>query len=285
MGTVIGEGIDTSKHQASKVDYHKYKQSGGSFVILRIGCGKTKDKCFEQDYASALAAGLKVAVYFYTYSTDEASAKQDASRVLGWLAGRNPGMPVAYDIEDPVQQGSARRRLNSQMYNAFAEQVCAGGYRTMLYTGEYFFKAYFEPSLIQDHIWIAKYSSNMPVIGRQYAIWQYSSSKIDTAYFKGALDRNRMYVDVFGGAAPDVPASNPYPVPTRTLKRTIPMMKGNDVKWLQYELKKHGLIENGGVDGSFGDKTLAAVRVYQQQQGLLVDGKVGPATRWSLQNS
>jgi len=38
------KGIDTSKWQASKVDFAKAKKSGYSFVILRVGCGNAKDK-------------------------------------------------------------------------------------------------------------------------------------------------------------------------------------------------------------------------------------------------
>lgn len=279
-------GIDTSKHQRSKVDYKKFKDSGGDFVFLRIGCNKTKDSCFEKDYAAAMAAGLRVGVYFYTYSTNDSGAAQDASRVLGWLNDRKLHLPVVYDIEDPVQQGSFRRIENSSMYNTFADKIMAAGYKSLLYTGEYFFKAYFQSSMIYEKPWIAKYSTSKPNIGKDISIWQHSSSKIDTPYYKGALDRNYMVSDEWSGDLVEVPvASNPYPVPTRTLKKTIPLMKGNDVRWLQYELKKHGLIESGGVDGSFGNKTLAAVRVYQQQNGLLVDGKAGPATRYSLLHS
>ena len=69
--------------------------------------------------------------------------------------------------------------------------------------------------------------------------------------------------------------SNPYPVPIRTLKRTYPSMKGDDVKWLQFEL---GIT----VDGSFGGQTLKAVKEFQKAHGLDVDGKVGPATRKAL---
>ena len=68
---------------------------------------------------------------------------------------------------------------------------------------------------------------------------------------------------------------NPYPVPTRNLKRTSPMMSGNDVKWLQYEL-------NITVDGKFGDDTKRAVLAYQKSKGLLQDGIVGAKTRASM---
>ena len=79
-------------------------------------------------------------------------------------------------------------------------------------------------------------------------------------------------VNAFLGAGEE---RNPYPVPIRTLKRTYPSMKGDDVKWLQFEL---GIT----VDGSFGGQTLKAVKEFQKQHGLEVDGRVGPATRKSL---
>lgn len=75
---------------------------------------------------------------------------------------------------------------------------------------------------------------------------------------------------------------NPYTEPTRLLKRTTPMMSGNDVKWLQWELNEKGYTLT--VDGKFGNDTLAAVKDYQSRHNLVVDGKVGPATRYSLNN-
>ena len=52
--------------------------------------------------------------------------------------------------------------------------------------------------------------------------------------------------------------------------------KGDDVKKLQTELNKHGYGLN--VDGSFGEKTNAAVRDYQTKNNLSVDGVVGNNT-------
>lgn len=71
---------------------------------------------------------------------------------------------------------------------------------------------------------------------------------------------------------------NPYPVPTGLLRYNS---RGNDVRWLQVELNNHGyqLI----VDGIFGTKTDAAVRDFQQKNGLVVDGIVGPATMAKLE--
>lgn len=56
--------------------------------------------------------------------------------------------------------------------------------------------------------------------------------------------------------------------------------KGDPVANLQTTLNNLGY--NLDVDGSFGPKTLAAVKDYQQKNGLAVDGMVGPQTQASL---
>ena len=59
--------------------------------------------------------------------------------------------------------------------------------------------------------------------------------------------------------------------------------QGEQVKYLQQALVVFGHL-NGSVDGSFGAKTLAAVKSYQRDNGLTVDGKAGPNTLNSLIN-
>lgn len=67
--------------------------------------------------------------------------------------------------------------------------------------------------------------------------------------------------------------SNPYTLTASLLKKDS---KGENVKWLQYELNKTGA--QLAVDGEFGDKTLQAVKNYQKSKGLVVDGVVGVKT-------
>lgn len=444
------KGIDTSKWQASKVDYVMAKRAGYDFAFLRVGCGTTKDKCFEADYKSAIASGMKVGVYFYTYATTEAQAIEDATRVLGWLNNRHLDLPVVYDVENTKQKSTARKTENSVMYNAFAKKI-RHHYEPMLYTGEYFFNHYFDKALVYDEVWIAKYSENQPSVGRTPAVWQFTSDAFKDDFYKAKLDRNYLLQDKWGvGAdgtqrlvcrsnilkiaeawlgvkesdgthkavidvynshkplargykvkytdswcatfvsavaikagytdiiptecscqkmielfkklgcwveldsyvprigdvvfydwqdngsgdntgwsdhvgyvqkvengyiyviegnyndavkvrkikvngkyirgfgvpryAEDIVEVNPYPVPTRNLKRTVVMMKGNDVKWLQWELRSKGFLDEGDIDGKFGNDTLKAVKGYQELFGLKVDGIVGPATRYSMLN-
>jgi chitosanase len=66
----------------------------------------------------------------------------------------------------------------------------------------------------------------------------------------------------------------------RMLRLQIPLMQGDDVTALQQALVKAGITLN--VDGNFGADTEAAVKQFQAQKGLTVDGIVGPATRSAL---
>lgn len=71
--------------------------------------------------------------------------------------------------------------------------------------------------------------------------------------------------------------SNPYKLTDSIIKKGS---KGESVKWLQYELNKHGY--KLSVDGDFGAKTEAAVRDFQSKNKLVVDGIVGKNTIRSL---
>lgn len=65
-----------------------------------------------------------------------------------------------------------------------------------------------------------------------------------------------------------------------TLQLQTPPMQGDGVSALQQALVNAGFPVT--VDGNFGTDTDAAVRQFQQQKGLTVDGIVGPATRSAL---
>lgn len=194
------KGIDTSKWQGGKVNYAQAKKYGYDFVFLRIGCGSTKDSCFETDYLRAKKAGLKIGIYYYATALTEIEAINDAKRVLLWLSGRPLDMPIAYDMEEKSMKSFKRKDLNSKQYNAFANIIKANGYVPMLYTGSSMFKSYFNKQLITDQLWIASYGINngknhgCPNVGTKVAIHQYTSAKINTDFYKEKLDRNQMLI-------------------------------------------------------------------------------------------
>jgi hypothetical protein len=136
------------------------------------------------------------------------------------------------------------------------------------------------------------------------------ASFLSTGKFEAYADKSHLISDKFakrGGiylkegshvvmALEDGLGENPYPVPKTTIyydhANNKIVCKGDTVKWVQYELINDGIteVEVDGVtkklsiDGSCGKITDAAIRVYQDKHGLLVDGKVGPNTRRSFLN-
>lgn len=72
--------------------------------------------------------------------------------------------------------------------------------------------------------------------------------------------------------------ANPYTEPTRILKKASPLLKGDDVKWVQWELTKHGYLALTDVDGYYGNDSYNAVVKFQKANGLTADGIVGKAT-------
>ena len=60
-------------------------------------------------------------------------------------------------------------------------------------------------------------------------------------------------------------------------------MSGNDVKWMQTNLKKYGFHKDR-VDGNFGQNTLVSVTNFQRAVGIKADGVVGPQTWGQITN-
>ena len=71
----------------------------------------------------------------------------------------------------------------------------------------------------------------------------------------------------------------------RVLKFVLPFMQGSDVVHCQRILKSLGYdLGSSGVDGRFGKRTEEAVKRFQDEHGLVVDGIVGVKTWAMLEN-
>lgn len=86
----------------------------------------------------------------------------------------------------------------------------------------------------------------------------------------------RLYSEWSGEISPFEP-SNPYKKPTQNVA-----MVRDEVRWIQQALINHGY--HLAIDGIWGSKTEEAVRAFQADNGLVVDGIVGPATRSKLED-
>lgn len=73
---------------------------------------------------------------------------------------------------------------------------------------------------------------------------------------------------------------NPYQEPTKNVRLNT---RGNDARWLQYELNRVGgyrLI----VDGIAGELTITCLKNFQKTHGLVDDGICGPLTRQKIKS-
>lgn len=75
----------------------------------------------------------------------------------------------------------------------------------------------------------------------------------------------------------------PYKEPTQLIRKGS---KGDGVAWVQWHLLKwnSNCLPKYGIDSDFGSETLAAVKAFQKEKALEVDGIVGKYTRAALKN-
>lgn len=86
---VIYNAIDVSKHQG-KINWEAVKNAGVTHAMLRAGYGRYKnqvDPQFERNSAECERLGIQYGVYWYSYASTPAEARQEATL----LPGRNPG--------------------------------------------------------------------------------------------------------------------------------------------------------------------------------------------------
>lgn len=197
------EGIDVSSHQKD-IDWKKVKAAGIDFAIIRVGFrgygtgAIVLDEYFTQNIEGALAAGIKVGVYFFSQAINEAEAVEEAELVLEQIKNYNITYPVVYDAED-ISNDTARTDglLGAQITSnciAFCDKIKAAGYTPMIYANKRWFLTRLDLTRLTDYdLWHAAYV-DAPDTPYMYTMWQYSSSgKVDG--INGSVDLNISFVD------------------------------------------------------------------------------------------
>lgn len=221
-GLSIHHGVDVSEHQG-KINWAKVKKAGVEYAIIRVGCRRLvsgefkEDDWFYRNMEGAIAAGVKVGVYFYSGATSQKEAVEEAEYVLKRIAGYSVELPVFFDIE--YHNGA---RITKALKNkrgkatgiciAFMDRIKEAGYTPMVYTYRNLMNNYLYPQKFISGgygIWIADYSTSCK-FAYPYVSWQYTSSgKVNG--ISGRADCNFWYDD--GTYFEDKPAPDPAPAP------------------------------------------------------------------------
>ena len=228
-------GIDVSKWQG-EIDWKKVKAAGIKFAMIRLGYGSSKgDACgldgyFEKNVKNAIAAGIDIGCYFYSYATSVAAAKKEAAYVINVLQ-KYKGVftyPVAFDLEDKTQQGLGKQVL-TDMVIAFGDAIEKAGFYCSLYSNPSWMKSYLDADRVKRFdLWLAHWTDKTNYAGA-YGMWQNSSSgKVNG--INGNVDTDFAYKDyptiikgkklngfTGSGQQPTVP-DQPDPEPETTLK-------------------------------------------------------------------
>ena len=146
------QGIDVSKWQP-QIDWQKVKADGIDFAIIRVGfCynnGALKlDSAFTQHIKGALAAGLDVGIYLYSYAATVQAARRAAQEVIRAVKPYKLTYPIAFDIEYESIYTGGSKQTNTEICKAFLDEVEAAGYYAMLYCSKDFLDSYLYPAII-----------------------------------------------------------------------------------------------------------------------------------------
>lgn len=276
------KGIDVAKWNGT-IDWKKVKNSGVEFAILKaINKQCKKEDAFDRNYSGASAKCLPVDVYNYSYALNVEKAVSDAKTVLSVINGKKIGT-VWLDIEDKSQTNLGKTLID--IINAYKNVIETAGYKFGVYTGLSFYNSFIKPyaSMVDCPFWIARYPSkaqmnfsDMPREDKKPSIqhplrgWQYTSAgKVDG--ISGNVDLSITY---------DCAEKEEADGERKTIKFGD---YGVHVVYLQQRLtaKGYGV---GAIDGKFGNKTLEAVKAFQAENNLTVDGIVGINTWNALEN-
>ena len=280
--------VDVSYHNGV-IDWRKLKAAGVNGAIIRAGYGRDFTKYDDSKYRAnmdgAISAGVKVGVYLYSYAKTEDSARSEAAHLLRLVAPYKDriSLPLYYDLEESGTESGAKQRAE-----IFLDIVEKAGYWCGVYANSWWWDHYLKGLSDKYTKWVADWQANdgkphKKPIYTNMELWQYTSYGKLAGYT--GLDLSEPYgkiAEILSGADPEK-KEDKVMIELSVLRKGD---KGEEVKTVQRILKELGYKDGSNkalvVDGSFGSRTEAAVKKFQDDYGLGVDGIVGSRTWNSL---
>lgn len=177
-------GVDLSEYQG-EVDFHKLKEQGFDFVILRIGGryyseeGKMYvDTNYHQYYKRAKEAGLHVGGYFFSQAKNAQDGIEEAQFVLDSIKGMDFDYPVAFDWEhidgDTARTDNVSSTDLTDAAIAFCDTIEEAGFESIIYSNTHLVYYEYELERLKDYdFWIADYEDK-PSMYYNFTMWQYN---------------------------------------------------------------------------------------------------------------
>lgn len=197
---VFRKGIDVSWAQGDSIDWAQVAASGVDFAIIRAARGyiseekpMAEDVCFRRNIEEAQKYGIDVGVYFYSYASTVAEAREEAEFFVKTIKDYKIQYPVILDMEEQYQGNIGKKKLTN-MIDAFFEVLMENGYFPMFYSYKSWIEAYLDMSTLDKYaVWLAQVGDEVTYDGGYY-IWQYSfTGRVNG--IEGGIDLDYSYKD------------------------------------------------------------------------------------------
>jgi GH25 family lysozyme M1 (1,4-beta-N-acetylmuramidase) len=177
------KGIDVSENNGA-VDWQAVADAGMEFAIIRLGWGNSHlDESFVDNVNGALAAGIKIGVYYYSYALDVEAAQGEADFVHEILQenGINPELGIWYDMEDAdgykARNGMPDNQTITDMCSAFIVALNECGYQYVgIYASYSWLTGVIDTSQLADYVpyWNAQWATSNDF--SRARMWQFTDS-------------------------------------------------------------------------------------------------------------
>ena len=185
-------GVDVSAWQGD-IDFEKIKESGVSFVMIRVGYqedikGKlVLDKNFKRNIEEALKHDLDVGIYLYSKASSIKEAYKQAEYVHKHIKNYDIKLPVVFDWEMFSSFNNMNISLTdlNSISNVFMSKIEGYGYKSALYGSKNYLENIWDQQ--KNLVWLAHYTDKTNYNGK-YFMWQICND--------GIIDGVDGYIDI-----------------------------------------------------------------------------------------
>ncbi|MCC5425839.1 GH25 family lysozyme [Clostridium botulinum] len=250
------KGIDISMHN-NNINFAQVKNAGINVVIIKATEGvEYVDPFLNQHYQGAKAQNLNIG--FYHFMSEKTSPSQQAVDFWNAIKGKQFNVIPCLDIETN-NMGRSSKAISDRCIEFLTKFKSLSGHDCMIYTGGYFGRDNLDSRVKKYKGWIAHYGVNSPmttgftVVGHQYT----EDGRINGISTR--VDLNNFENGIFIGKATNAAETREMEIQNMLVTIGYP-------------------IGPSGIDGIIGNGTITAIKAFQKDCNLNIDGDVGSKT-------